>query len=60
MTNYKKTRRNGRSKRQKGRSLKRNNKKSRKVMRGGLCLLRIKLHRPKRKMRQSKTYLYIL
>ena len=38
MTNYKKTRRNGRSKRQKGRSLKRNNKKSRKVMRGGGAL----------------------
>ena len=36
MANYKKTRRNGRSKRQKGRSLKRNNKKSKKVMRGGI------------------------
>jgi len=36
MANYKKTRRNGRSKRQKRRSLKRNNRKSRTVMRGGV------------------------
>ncbi len=35
MSNYKKTRRNLRSKRQKGRSLKQRNRKSRKVMRGG-------------------------
>jgi hypothetical protein len=35
MANYKKTRRHGRSKRQKRRTLKRNNRKSRKVMRGG-------------------------
>ena len=35
MPSYKKTRRNVRSKRQKGRSLKQRNRKSRKVMRGG-------------------------